>query len=108
MRKALLFCLNLKKVLLKIIACFRESMMNMLYLRPRTKIGLDGSKVAISALKTKNVQDSRKNFKMKIWRFYSMKIGCQTLKLSSDTLNVTEMAVRKRLHNLGLVRKVKN
>ena len=30
---------------------------------------------------------------------------CQTLKQSSDTLNNIEIAVKKRLHNLGLVQK---
>ena len=37
----------------------------MLYLRQRADIYLDGLKVAILTLKTQNVQDSRKNLKMK-------------------------------------------
>ena len=41
-------------------------MVNMLYLRGRAEIGLDGLKVAISILKTKNVQDSQTNLEMKI------------------------------------------
>ena len=32
---------------------------------------------------------------------------CQTLKQLSDTLNVIETAVSKRLHNLGLVQKAR-
>ena len=32
-REALLFCFNLKKMLLKVIAYFRKCMVNMLYLR---------------------------------------------------------------------------
>ena len=39
-------------------------MMNTLYLRQRAEIGLDGFKVAISILKTKNVQESRKKLKI--------------------------------------------
>ena len=66
MREALLFRFNYKKVLLKVIACFRKRMVNMLYLRGRAEIGLDGLKVAISILKTKNVQDSQTNLEMKI------------------------------------------
>ena len=33
---------------------------------------------------------------------------CQTLKQLSDTLNVTEIAISKRLHNVGLVQKATN
>ena len=40
-------------------------MVNMPYLRQRAEIGLDGLKVAISTLKTKIVQDSQKNLRMK-------------------------------------------
>ena len=47
---------------------------NILCLRQRAEIGLDGLKVAIPTLKTNNVQDSRKNLKVKTWRHYSMKI----------------------------------
>ena len=37
-----------------------------------------------------------------------MKIAVRPLKQFSDTINVTEIAVSKRLHNLGLVQKAKN
>ena len=50
-------------------------MANMLYLGQRAEFGLNGLNVAISTLKTKNVQDSQQNFKMKIWSYYSMKIA---------------------------------
>ena len=48
----------------------------------------------------------------KIWR-WRLKSSlyedrCQTLKQLSDTLNVTEIAVSKRLHSLGLVQKAGN
>ena len=39
-------------------------MVNMFYVRQRAEIGLNGVKVMISTLKTKNVQESRKNLKM--------------------------------------------
>ena len=54
-------------------------MVNMLYLRQRAEIGLDGLKVAISTLKTKIVQDSRKNLRMKTGRHYLMKIVVRPL-----------------------------
>ena len=56
-------------------------MVNMLYLRRRAEIGLDGSKVTIFTFKTKNIQDSRKNLKMKMKtrRHYSMKIAFRPL-----------------------------
>ena len=94
MREAMVFVSIFKKVLLKVIACFRKRVVNMLYLRQRAEIGLDGLKMANSTLKRKNVQDSRKNWTMKTWR---------GLKQWSNTLNVTETTVSKFLHNLRLV-----
>ena len=80
MRKPLLFCFNLTKMLLRAIACFRKHIVNMLYLKQRAEIGLESLKVAISTLKTKNVEDSRNNLKMKTSRAYSMKIAVRLLK----------------------------
>ena len=80
MREALLWSFNLKKKgLLKITACFRKRMVNMLDLRQRVEIGLDGLKVAISIFKTKNVQDSRKIWTLRVWRHDSMKIAVRLL-----------------------------
>ena len=67
-------------------------MVKMLYLRERAEIGLDVLKEATSTLKTKNVQDNRKNLKMQTWKHYSMKIAVSPLKnLLSDILKVTEI-----------------
>ena len=79
MREALLFYSNLLNMLLKIIAYFRRRTLNMLYLRERAEISLDGLKVVISTLKTKNVQDSRKNLKIETWRHYSLKTAVRSL-----------------------------
>ena len=60
----MLFRFDWTKVLLKVIGFFRKRMVNMFYVRQRAEIGLNGVKVMISTLKTKNVQESRKNLKM--------------------------------------------
>ena len=52
MREALILALILKKVLLKVITCFRKRMVNMFYLRQHAEIGLDGLKVAVPTLKS--------------------------------------------------------
>ena len=57
MQEASIFAMIKKKVLLKVIACLRNRIVNMLYLGQCAEIGLDGLKVAISILKTKSVQD---------------------------------------------------
>ena len=119
-------------------------MVNMLYLRQRAEVGLDGLNVASStlrqsethpvclscsaesateaislalhsvprvfhlALKTKNVQDSRQKFEDEDLQALLEEDRCQIFKQLSDTLNDTEMAFSKRLHNLGLVQKAEN
>ena len=84
-------------------------MVNMLYLKKRAEISLDSVKVAIYTLRTKNVQDSRKKFENEdLVEALFDEDRCQTRKQLFDTLNVTEIAVDKRLHYLGLVQKAGN
>ena len=60
----------------------------------------------ISNLKTTNAKTAEKKFED--LEALLDEDRCQTLKRWSDTLNVTEMAVSKRLHNLGLVQNTGN
>ena len=76
-------------------------MVNMIYLRQRREFSLDGLKWPILTLKTKNVQDSRKKIEDQDLEALLDEDRCQILEQLSDTLNVTETAVSKRL--LGLV-----
>ena len=76
-------------------------MVNMIYLRQRREFSLYGLKWPILTLKTKNVQDSRKKIEDQDLEALLDEDRCQILEQLSDTLNVTETAVSKRL--LGLV-----
>ena len=79
LRKALLLALIFKKSAAESYRLLQEMYGKLLYLRQRAEIGLGGLKVAISTLKTKNVQYSRKKLKMKALRHYSMKIAVRPL-----------------------------
>ena len=83
-------------------------MVNILYVRQCAEIGLDGLQVAISTLKTKNIQDSWKKIEDEDLKTLLNEDRCPNLKQLSDTLSVTETAVSKRFQNLGLVQKVGN
>ena len=54
-------------------------MLNMLYLRQRAGIGLDGLKVVILTLKSKTVQDSRTKFEDEDLSHHFMKIAVRPL-----------------------------